>query len=69
MLFRYRVIKYLIGRLSYMVNSREEGSGEAVLLASVRTSLKVTIYYINRALLMLNRTPLLYVLHLHMIYK
>ena len=52
---RYRVIQYLIWKLSDMVFMRQEGLAEVVLLASVRASWKVTIYYINGALLKLNR--------------
>ena len=55
---RYLVIQYLIGKLSDMVKMDKKGLVVAALLASVRTSWKVTIYYINRALLKLNRYTL-----------
>ena len=52
---RYRGIQNLIGKLSDMVKMGQESLVVAALLASVLASLKVTIYYINRALLKLNR--------------
>ena len=60
--FRYRVIQYLIGKLSDMVKMGQDSLVVAALLASVRTSWKVTIYYINGALLILNRYALYYLL-------
>ena len=51
---RYRVILYLIGKLSDMVKMGQKDLVVAALLASVRTSLKVAIYYIHWALLKLN---------------
>ena len=39
---------------SDMVKMSQEGSVTTVFQASVRTALKVTIYYINGALLILN---------------
>ena len=47
------VIQYLIRKPSDMVNLSEDGSVVAALLLIVRTSRKVTIYYMNRALLIL----------------
>ena len=55
---RYRIIQYLIGKLSDMVKIDEDSSFMAALLASVRVSWKVTICYINGALLILNWYPL-----------
>ena len=51
---KYRAIQYIIGKVSDMVKMSQEGLVVAVLLASVRTSWKVTFYYINGALLILN---------------
>ena len=48
------VIQYLIRRFSDVVKLGQESLLVAVLLVSVRASLKVIIYYINRALLKLN---------------
>ena len=56
---RYRVIQYLIGKLSDMVKKGQEGLVVAAFLASVRTSWKLRIYYINRALSKLNCYALL----------
>ena len=47
---RYRVMQYLIWKLSDIVKNREEGLVVAALLASVRMSKKVPIYYIKGAL-------------------
>ena len=55
---RYRVIQYLIGKLSDMIKMGQESLVVATLLASVSASWKVTIYYINEALLKLNRYAL-----------
>ena len=52
---RYEAIHYLIGKVLDMVKMSQEGSIVIVLLVSVRTSWIVTIYYINEALLILNR--------------
>ena len=52
------VVQYLIGKLSDMIKVTQEGLVVAALLASVRTSWKVTNYYINSALLILNHKPL-----------
>ena len=46
-------VQYLIWKVSDMVKMNLEDSVVAALLASVRTSWKATIYYINRALLIL----------------
>ena len=62
---RHRVIQYLIWKLSGIVNMIQEDLVVAALLGSVRTSWKVTIYYINGALLKLNR----YALYLHNLPK
>ena len=53
--FRYKVIQYLIGKPLDMVKMSQEGSMVTALLASVRSFCKVTIYYINWALLIFNR--------------
>ena len=55
---RYRVIQYLIVKLSDMVKMIQEGSVVAALSTSIRTSWKVGICNINRALLILNLAPL-----------
>ena len=55
---RYRVIQYLIGKLSDMIKIGQDSSVVAALLASVRVSLKVAIYYINGTLLILNHYAL-----------
>ena len=55
---RYTVIHYLIGKVSGMEKMSQENSVVAALLASVRTSWKVTIHYINGALLILFHKPL-----------
>ena len=52
------VIQYLISKLPNMIFMREESLFVVALLASVRTSWKVTIYYINRALFIPNRAAL-----------
>ena len=52
---RYRVTQYLIGKVSDMVKMSKEGSVVITLLTSVRMSWKVTIYFINGALLILNQ--------------
>ena len=49
------VIQYLTGKLSNMVKMGQENLVVAAVLVSVRASRKVIIYYINRALLKLNR--------------
>ena len=54
----YRVIQYLIGKLSGMVKMGQEVLFMTALLTSVRTSCKVPIYYINGVLMILNHTPL-----------
>ena len=54
----YRVLQDLIGKLLDMVKMGQESLVVAALLASVRASWKVTIYYINGALLILNRYAL-----------
>ena len=51
---RYRVIQYLIGKLSDMVKMGIEGLAVAALLISVKASQKLKIYYINRTLSKLN---------------
>ena len=51
---RYMIIQYLIGKLSDMVKIGKESLVMAALQVSVRASWKVTIYFINRALLKLN---------------
>ena len=51
--WRYRVKQYLIGKLLNMVTIRQEGSVVTALLAIIRMSLKMTVYYINGALLIL----------------
>ena len=56
--FSYKVIQYLNGKLSDMVKLGQEDLVVAALLASVRISWKVTIYYINGALLKLNHYAL-----------
>ena len=43
-------MQYLIGKLSDIVKNREEGLVVVALLASVRMSLKMPIYYIKGAL-------------------
>ena len=53
--FRYRVIQWLISKYVVVVNISQEGLIMAVLITSVRMSLKAPIFYINRALLILNR--------------
>ena len=55
---KYRAIHYLIGKVSDMVKMSQKGSIVTALLASVRASWKVTIYYINATLLILNQQPL-----------
>ena len=54
----YRVIHYLIEKLSDMVKMNQEGKVVAALSKSIRTSKKGGIYYIDRALLILNLAPL-----------
>ena len=51
---RYKVIQYLIRKLSYMVKMGQEVLVVAALLISVKSSRKLKIYYINRALSKLN---------------
>ena len=46
----FKVIKYLIRKVSVVVNMSQEGLGVAALLTSFRPLGKVSIYYINRAL-------------------
>ena len=50
-------MQYLIGKLLDMVKMGQENLVVALLLASVRASWKVAIYYLNKALLILNRKP------------
>ena len=45
-----RVIQYLIGKVSVVVNMSQEGWGVAALLTSIRSSWKVQICYINGAM-------------------
>ena len=51
-------MQYLTWKLSDMAFMREEGLVMVAIQASVRNSWKVTIYYMNRALLILFRKPL-----------
>ena len=51
---RYRVIQYLIRKLSGMVKMDQESLVVAAFLISVMASWKLKIYYINRALSKLN---------------
>ena len=62
---RYRVIQYPIEKLLDMVKMGQEGLVVAALLESVRTSWKVTIYYINSALLILKWKPLCMYYNVH----
>ena len=55
---RYTVIQYLIKKLSDMVKMGQYSLVVAALLASVKASWKVAIYYINGALLILNHYAL-----------
>ena len=52
----YGVIQYLVKKLLDMVKMGLNGFVVTALLVSVRTSLKVTIYYINWALTQSLRT-------------
>ena len=56
--YRYRVIQYLIEKLSDMAKMIQKSKVVAALSTSIRTSWKVGIYYINRALFILNLAPL-----------
>ena len=58
-----RFIQYLIGMLSDMVKMGQEGLVVAALLESFRILWKVIIYYINGALLKLNRYTLYHDIH------
>ena len=51
---RYRVTQYLIRKFSDMVKMGQEGLVVAALLVSVKSSWKLKIYYINRAMSKLN---------------
>ena len=52
------VIKYLIGKLSDIVKMIQEDKVVVAFSAFIRMALEVGIYYINRALLILNLAPL-----------
>ena len=58
---RYKVTQYLIRKLLDMVKMGLNSFVVAALLVSVRTSLKVTIYYINWALTQSLRTVVMYI--------
>ena len=50
--------QYLIGKVSDMVKMSQEGLVVIALLASVRTSRKETIYYIQQTALIPGQSPL-----------
>ena len=52
------VLQYLTGKFSDKVKMGQEGLVVAALLASIWTTWKVSIYYINGGLLKLNRNAL-----------
>ena len=52
------IIQYLNEKLSDMVKMRQKDLVVEAILASVRTSSKVPIYYIKGVLMIFNRTPL-----------